>query len=54
MTTEEFEEKLKALVKEYAGSSDNGLPILGFMTFEGCVSVSETKGAHYNCIVGLI
>jgi hypothetical protein len=25
MTTEEFEEKLKALVKEYAESKDNGL-----------------------------
>lgn len=30
MTTEEFEEKLKALVKEYAGSSDNSRR----MTFE--------------------
>ena len=54
MTAEEFEEKLKALVKEYAGSSDNGLPTLGFMTFKGCIRVSETKGARYNSMVGLI
>ena len=54
MTTEEFEEKLKALVKEYAESGDNGLPTLGFMSFKGCVRVSEIKGVAYYCQIGVI